>query len=80
MWYLIVSIPDLCTLTYFKDLSIDEMVGAQCFGCLSGPLGFVCWISFAPVLVVFVALRPKSTAMVMGGRSVYKTTLFPGQA
>ena len=26
----------------------------------------------------FVALRPKSTAMVMGGRSVHLTTLFPG--
>ena len=30
-----------------KDLSIDEMVGAWCFGCLSGPPGFTCWISFA---------------------------------
>ena len=30
--------------------------------------------------VCFVALRPKSTAMVIGGRSVYLTTLFPGQA
>ena len=29
--------------------------------------------------VCFVALRPKSTAMVMGGRSVHLTTLFPGQ-
>ena len=28
----------------------------------------------------FVALRPKSTAMVMAGRSVHLTTLFPGQA
>ena len=33
-----------------------------------------CW------LVDFVALRPKSTAMVIAGRSVYLTTLFPGQA
>ena len=32
--------------------------------------GFVC----------FVALRPKSTAMVMAGPSVHITTLFPGQA
>ena len=30
--------------------------------------------------VCFVALRPKSTAMVMAGRSVLLTTLFPGQA
>ena len=32
------------------------------------------------VFVVFVALRPKSTAMVIAGRSVHLTTLFPGQA
>ena len=32
-----------------SDLSIDEMVGAWCFGCLSGPPGFTCWISFAQV-------------------------------
>ena len=34
---------------------------------------FVCF-------VCFVALRPKSTAMVMAGRSVHLFTLFPGQA
>ena len=27
----------------------------------------------------FVALRPKSTAMVIAGRSVHLTTLFPGR-
>ena len=31
-------------------------------------------------LFVFVALRPMSTAMVIAGRSVLFTTLFPGQA
>ena len=31
------------------------------------------------LLFVFVALRPMSTAMVIAGRSVYLTTLFPGQ-
>ena len=31
-------------------------------------------------LVGFAALRPKSTAMVIAGRSVHLTTLFPGQA
>ena len=31
-------------------------------------------------LVGFVAVRPKSTAMVIAGRSVHLTTLFPGQA
>ena len=36
------------------------------------------WVE--PVFVCFVALRPKSTAMVMAGRSGHLTTLFPGQA
>ena len=56
----------LQTLWWFrlKDLSIDEMVGACCFGCLSGPPGFTCWISFAPVFsliycwVLILALSP----------------------
>ena len=34
----------------------------------------LCW------LVGFVALRPKSTAMVIAGRSVHLATLFHGQA
>ena len=34
----------------------------------------------ASLLVGFLALRPKSTAMVIAGRSVHLTTLFPGQA
>ena len=37
-------------------------------------------IYFFEVLFVFVALRPMSTAMVIAGRSVHLTTLFPGQA
>ena len=47
-----------------KDVSIDEMVGAWCFGCLPGPLGFTCWTSFAPVFsfiycwVLVFALSP----------------------
>ena len=32
------------------------------------------------LFVCFVALRPKSTAMVIAGRSVHLTTLIPGQA
>ena len=40
---------------------------------ITGHLMFVC-------LFVFVALRPMSTAMVIAGRSVHLTTLFPGQA
>ena len=56
----------LQTLWWFwlKDLSIDEMIGAWCFGCLSGLPGFICWISFAPVFsfiycrVLIFALSP----------------------
>ena len=37
-------------------------------------------VFFRPCVCLFVALRPKSTAMVIAGRSVHLTTLFPGQA
>ena len=37
-------------------------------------------MSRCTMFVCFVALRPKSTAMVMAGRSVHLTTFFPGQA
>ena len=39
------------TLWCFRlnDLSIDEMVGAWCFGCLLGLPGFTCWTYFALV-------------------------------
>ena len=37
------------------------------------------WRSFL-FCFVFVALRPISTAMVIAGRSIHLTTLFPGQA
>ena len=42
----------------------------------SEEIAFIEWICF----VCFVALRPKSTDMVIVGRSVHLTTLFPGQA
>ena len=43
-------------------------------------LDFFYSISFVCLFVCFVALRPTSTAMVIAGRSVHLTTLFPGQA
>ena len=46
----------------------NQNVHQTSFVCL-----FVC-------LFVFVALRPMLTAMVIAGRSVHLTTLFPGQA
>ena len=36
-------------------------------------------LEYNQFLFVFVALRPLSTAMVIAGRSVHLTTLFPGQ-
>ena len=38
------------------------------------------YVRIQNLFVCFVALRPKSTAMVIAGRSVHLTTLFPGQA
>ena len=57
--------PDL----YTKSLSLmfEEMTLGTCDKYQTS---ICCW---------FVALRPKSTAMVIAGRSVHLTTLFPGQ-
>ena len=38
------------------------------------------WLEIGCLFVCFVALCPKSTAMVIAGRSVHLTTLLPGQA
>ena len=43
------------------------------------PLNFLIKSRFNVCFVCLVALRPKSTAMVMAGRSVHLTTLFSGQ-
>ena len=43
---------------------------------LLSQLDFVLFVCF----VCLFALRPMSTAMVIAGRSVHLTTLFPGQA
>ena len=56
----------------FQNIFVESTSGFEMsvtyFKCM-----FVCF-------VCFVALRPKSTAMVIAGRSVHLTTLFPGQA
>ena len=58
-------------------LSSDTDQDTQMFGCIKTP-----YLSMRDLclFVCFVALRPKSTAMVIAGRSVHLTTLFPGQA
>ena len=55
-------------LPYIFSSTVEKNLGDTAFHTL-----FVC-------LFVFVALRPMSTAMVIAGRSVHLTTLFPGQA
>ena len=57
-------------------VKIDESSGICCI------LLWLSDITAQPTfdLFVFVALRPMSTAMVIAGRSVHLTTLFPGQA
>ena len=47
------------------------------------PIDCAFWFNYKfplDLFVCFVALRPKSTAMVIAGRSVHLITLFPGQA
>ena len=51
------------------------------FGCQTViPLHTNGLLLLVVLFVCFVALRPKSTSMVMAGLSVHLTTLFPGQA
>ena len=55
----------------FTENTYPQFQNSQEFALDGGAFGW---------LVGFVALRPKSTAMVIAGRSVHLTTLFPGQA
>ena len=54
---------------HIQDLGAEE--GLQ---TVSSQIQWIC------LFVCLVALRPKSTAMVIAGGSVHLTTLFPGQA
>ena len=69
MQCMIEAFPDHTHLLFCIDLQSENI---KQYSCLK-PLGL-------GLLVGFVALRPKSTAMVIAGRSVHLTTLFPGQA
>ena len=62
---------------YSLNLSYDTI---QYFGAVLLASRFDLVYLFFCLSVCFVYLRPKSTAMVMAGRSVHLTTLFPGQA
>ena len=61
MWYLIVSIPDLCTLTYFAIIVLQMYCYYKCFVAL--PHGAVVWSAvcecgiFLIILAYFLKLH-----------------------
>ena len=60
--------------------SNTKMIGKIKRGSLNRSPGFSSQGDVNNKIFFFVALHPKSTAMVMAGLSVHLTTLFPGQA
>ena len=73
----------LITLNFREATHLDPLHRLNCPKCLFACVAALCpsqQYSVMLLLVGFVALRPKSTAMVIAGRSVHLTTLFPGQA
>ena len=72
-FYLSYDIKITCTLKYdfcLKNVNIFALCRQYCYGRHNISRKSVC----------FLALHPKSTAMVIAGRSVHLTTPFPGQA
>ena len=63
----------IAQVSYFVNFQLLHIF--ICGVCVCVLIRYYDWL-----LVGFVALRPKSTAMVIAGRSVHLTTLFPGQA
>ena len=64
-------------MAHSVDPDQTALIGAVC----SGSTLFASILNSSVMLgFVLLPLRPKSTAMVIAGRSVHLTTLFPGQA
>ena len=68
-----------CALLYVHSSFAIILMGKRELDALLG-LSSWCLVMVVGWLVGFVALRLKSTALVIAGRSVHLTTLFPGQA
>ena len=73
-----------CGISVKEDSAVQSLYNAM-FGVHMNVKQFIkgqfCLFGlFVCLFVCFVALHPKSTAMVMAGRSVHLTTLFPAQA
>ena len=70
------SVISLKIICFHKLILVVQYFGSHLTEAM---LCYAAWLDLF-VLFVFVALRPMSTAMVIAGRSVHLTTLFPGQA
>ena len=70
-YYYVASGSSHCFCHYHEILMIVASGSSHCF-CH--------YHEILMIFVCFVALRPKSTAMVIAGWSVHLTTLFPGRA
>ena len=62
--------------------TLEKVEGTYCFGLVRASFRTHEWTlgGYFNLFVCFVALRPKSTAMAMAGRSAHLTTHFPGFA
>ena len=74
-----------CKISHLRSMEPSKcrLPMAQPFMCCTVEQGWdkhITGIDFPCFFVCFVALRPKSTAMVIAERSVHLITLFPGQA
>ena len=76
-----LSVPCSLVVAYWEGAGLLALL-CVVFSCVF--VAFLCCVLgrvwCLVVFFCFVALRPKSTAMVIAGRSVHLTTLFPGQA
>ena len=81
--YLVVILFQMSSYNQWPSLGPEMTLSGAGSGvtlCRHASRGGALELSLVGWLVGFVALRPKSTAMVIAGRSVHLTTLFPGQA
>ena len=68
------------TINVLRLFLVMSWVGLQCVIVVYPVHTHMLFQQDTRLLVCFVVLRPKSTAMVMAGRSIHLTTRFPRQA
>ena len=82
VFYLELSCSEILPYDYYYCyvlLSADNISVVFFLTRKGGPVAYLVILQVG-LFVCLVALRPKSTDMVMAGQSVHLTTLFPGQA